>query len=90
MRAPVDFNLAVVQPVTPFAQRIGRKRQRSSVFAHAHSAPVHRLDMHRPERLHCTRLRMSVLTLKRRAGVVSALFLALHGASRGAIPSDIP
>jgi len=52
MRTPVDFNPAVVEPVTPFAERIGRQRQRRSIFAYAHSAPVHRLDMHRPERLH--------------------------------------
>src|SRR2546430_16342211 len=51
MRTPVDFNLALVQPVAPFAQRIARQTQSSSVFANAHSAPVHRLDMHRPERL---------------------------------------
>jgi hypothetical protein len=50
MRAPVDFNLALVQPVAPFAHRIGRQTQSCSVFANAHSAPVHRLDMHRPER----------------------------------------
>ncbi len=51
MRAPVDFNLALVQPVAPFAQRMGLQSQSCSVFANAHSAPVHRLDMHRPERL---------------------------------------
>ena len=51
MRTPVDFNLALVQPIAPFAQRIGRQTQSCSVFANAHSAPVHRLDMHRPERL---------------------------------------
>jgi hypothetical protein len=28
MRTPVDFNLAVVQPVTPFAQHVGRQRLR--------------------------------------------------------------
>ena len=49
MRAPVDFNLALVQPVAPFAQRIERQAQSCCVFANAHSAPVHRLDMHRPE-----------------------------------------
>ena len=58
MRAPVDSNLAAVQPVTPFAERIGRQTQRSGVFAHAHSAPFHRLDVHSPERLNCSRLRV--------------------------------
>jgi hypothetical protein len=51
MRTPVDFNLALVQPVAPSAQRIGRQTQSCSVFAHAHSAPVHRFDVHHPERL---------------------------------------
>src|SRR5256885_16984354 len=51
MRTPVDFNLALVQPIAPFAQRIGRQTQSCSVFANAHSAPDHRLDMHRPERV---------------------------------------
>ena len=61
MRTPVDFNLALVQPVAPLAQRIGRQTQSCSVFAHAHSAPVHRFDVHHPERL-----RTSMLKLKRR------------------------
>lgn len=52
MRAPVDRNLALVQSVSPFAQRIGRQKPRSRVFAHTHSAPVHRFHVHRPERLH--------------------------------------
>ncbi|WP_158231307.1 hypothetical protein [Bradyrhizobium sp. C9] len=52
MRAPVDFELAGGQPVTPFAQRIGRQGQRRGVFAYAHATPVHRLNVHRPERLH--------------------------------------
>ena len=51
MRTPVDFSLAIVQPVAPSAQRVGRQRLGGSVFAYAHSAPVHRLHMHRPERL---------------------------------------
>ncbi len=51
MRTPVDFNFAVIQPVTPCAQRVRRQGQRRCIFAYAHSAPVHRLDMHCPERL---------------------------------------
>ena len=50
MRAPVDLNLAILQAVTPTAQRVGRKMQCRGVFANAHAAPVHRLDMHCPER----------------------------------------
>src|SRR5579863_1945468 len=52
MRAPVDFNVALIQPVAPFAQRIGRQGQRRNIFTYAHSAPVHRFHVHRPERLH--------------------------------------
>ena len=51
MRSPVDINLAVVQPVAPFAQRGRRQMQRGGVLPHAHPAPVHRLDVHRPVRL---------------------------------------
>jgi hypothetical protein len=51
MRTPVDFNLAVVQQVTPFAQRIRRRLQSGGIFTNAPSAPVHRLHMHGPERL---------------------------------------
>lgn len=51
MRAPVDFKLAGIQPVAPFAQRVRRQGQCSGIFAYTHSAPVHRVDMHCPERL---------------------------------------
>jgi len=54
----------LVQPVAPFAQRLRRQTQSCSVFANTHSAPVHGLDMHRPERLRAA-LRTSVLTLLR-------------------------
>lgn len=51
MRAPVDFKLAGIQPVAPIAQRVRRQGQCSGIFAYTHSAPVHRVDMHCPERL---------------------------------------
>lgn len=51
MRAPVDCDLAGIQSVTPFAQRMRRQLHRSGVGTDAHSAPIHRLHMHRPERL---------------------------------------
>lgn len=51
MRAPVDFKLAGIQPVALFAQRVRRQGQCSGMFAYTHSAPVHRVDMHCPERL---------------------------------------
>lgn len=51
MGAPVDRDLASVQPVTPFAQRVRRQLHCDGIGAETHSAPVQRLDMHRPERL---------------------------------------
>jgi hypothetical protein len=51
MGAPVDFHFMLVQLVAPFAQGGWRQMQRSGVLAHAHPAPLHRLHMHRPERL---------------------------------------
>ena len=65
MRSPVDLHLAVFQPVAPFAQRGRRQMQGGGVLQHAHPAPVHRLDVHRPERLEGGP-RMSVLTPKRK------------------------
>ena len=65
MRSPVDIHLAVVQPVAPFAQRGRRQMQGGGVLPHAHPAPVHRLDVHRPERLEGA-IAHSVLTPKRK------------------------
>lgn len=52
MRAPVACDLAGIQSVTPFAQRMRRQLHRSGVGTDARSAPIHRLHMHRPERLY--------------------------------------
>ncbi|MGY4303361.1 hypothetical protein ACVIJ6_000604 [Bradyrhizobium sp. USDA 4369] len=51
MGAPVDRDLASGQSVAPFAQRMRRQLHRCGIGAELHSAPVQRLDMHRPERL---------------------------------------
>src|SRR5262245_41427669 len=51
MRPPVDLDLAGIESVAPLAQTPWRKKQRGRVVAHAHSAPVQRFHMHRPERL---------------------------------------
>ncbi len=51
MGPPVDLNFPVLESVMPFAQTPGRKRQSSRIFANAHAAPIHRFDMHCPERL---------------------------------------
>ncbi len=51
MGAPVDRDLAGGQSVAPFAQRMRPQLHRRGIGAELHSAPVQRLDMHRPERL---------------------------------------
>jgi hypothetical protein len=51
MRAPVDYDLAGVQSVTPFVQRMRRQLHRGGIGAEAHSTPGQRLHVHRPERL---------------------------------------
>jgi hypothetical protein len=50
-RSPVDYHLAIVQQIAPSQQAEARDAMRRGVLAHAHAAPIHRLDMHRPERL---------------------------------------
>jgi hypothetical protein len=50
MGALVDRDLSGVSPATPFAQRMRRQLHRRGVGPDAHSAPVHRLYMHRTER----------------------------------------
>ncbi len=49
MGAPVDRDLAGSQSVAPLAQRMRRQLHRGGTGAELHSAPVQRLDMHRPE-----------------------------------------
>jgi hypothetical protein len=90
MRTPVDFNLAVVQAVAPFAQRVRRQRQRGSLFADAHSALQLIASTCIAQNAWTARLRPSVLMKKLPGGAFAVLSHALHGATRGAIPSDIP
>ncbi|UCI16730.1 hypothetical protein FJ970_16255 [Mesorhizobium sp. B2-1-8] len=74
MRPPVDFDLTLIQSVTPYAQARRRKMQRRGIFANTHAAPVHRLDMHRPVRLDST-----VAHIRgHRKAQPSALFLPLR------------
>jgi len=76
MRSPVDVRLAVVQPVAPFAQRGRRQMQGGGIRPHAHPAPIHRLDVHRPERL--DRAIAHVRAAETKAGAPpAALFLSL-------------
>ena len=51
MGRSVDLNFPVLESVMPFTQTPRRTRQSSRIFANAHAAPIHRLDMHRPEPL---------------------------------------
>jgi hypothetical protein len=88
MRAPVDFNLAAVQPVT----LIGGAH-RASRHAAAYSRTPIPLQFIAStciaqERLNCSRLRVGAHAKAPAAGVVSVLFLASRR-FYGAIPSDI-
>ncbi len=77
MRSPVDIHLAVVQPVAPFAQRGRRQMQRGGVLPHAHPAPVHRLDVHRPERLDRAIAHVRAHAKTKAGAPLPALFLSL-------------
>ena len=77
MRAPVDIHLAVVQPVAPFAQRGRRQMQRGGVLPHAHPAPVHRLEVHRPERLEGATAHVRAHAETKAGAPPAALFLSL-------------
>jgi hypothetical protein len=46
-----ELHLAIVQQIAPSQQAEARDAMRRGVLANAHAAPIHRLDMHRPERL---------------------------------------
>src|SRR6266702_4992455 len=52
VRAPVDFHLVVVDQIAPPPQAVLRYAMCPGIRFHAHSAPSHRFDVHRPERLH--------------------------------------
>ena len=77
MRSPVDVHLAVVQPVAPFTQRGGRQMQCGGVLPHAHPAPVHRLDVHRPERLERAIAHVRAHAETKAGAPLPALFLSL-------------
>ena len=77
MRSPVDIHLAVVQPVAPFAQRGRRQMQRGGVLPHAHPTPVHRLDVHRPERLEGAIAHIRAHAETEAGAPLPALFLSL-------------
>lgn len=85
MRPPFDLHLAVVEPVAPLAQTRRRKKRRGRVVAHAHSAPVQGLHMHRPERLDSTRAgvgtHLEAPPRRRVATVLSALLTPLFPAN---------
>jgi hypothetical protein len=49
-RSPVHFVAGFFQRIAPNAQRMRRQTECRGVLGMAHAAPVHRLDMHAPER----------------------------------------
>lgn len=48
--SPVHFIAGFFETITPYAQRMRRKTERGGIFGKPHAAPVHRFDMHAPER----------------------------------------
>jgi hypothetical protein len=60
MRPPVDLHFASVEEIAPSPQAVLRQIGRLGVGCQdTHSAPRHRFDMHRPERLYRLRTRAS-------------------------------
>ena len=52
MGPPVDFHFIGVDQITPPPQTVLRYAMCPGICLHVHSAPSHRFDVHRPERLH--------------------------------------
>jgi hypothetical protein len=52
MGPPVDFHFIGVDQITPPPQAVLRYAKCPGICLHVHSAPSHRFDVHRPERLH--------------------------------------
>ena len=48
--SPIHFVAGVFETIAPYAQRMGRKTERSGILGKPHAAPVHRFNMHAPER----------------------------------------
>ena len=48
--APVHFVAGFFEAIAPNAQRMRRKTKRRGILGVPHAAPVHRFDMHAPER----------------------------------------
>jgi hypothetical protein len=51
-RSPINFDLASVDQISPAAQAGPREFRRRGIMRERHPAPVQRLHVHRPERLH--------------------------------------
>jgi hypothetical protein len=49
--SPVHFVAGLFQPIAPNPQRMRRQTQRCGILGVPHAAPIHRFDMHAPERL---------------------------------------
>jgi len=51
-RSPINFDLATVDQISPAAQAGLRDFRRRGIMRERHPAPVQRLHVHRPERMH--------------------------------------
>lgn len=69
-RSPVHFVAGFFEAVTPNARRMRRKTERCGVLSMPHAAPVHRFDMHAPERPKSNRfaIRARAITIASRPG----------------------
>ena len=52
LRSPVNFDLAMIDQISPAARAGLRDFRRRGVMRERHPVPVQHLQMHRPERLH--------------------------------------
>src|SRR5260221_6571767 len=78
MGSPIDLHRAVIKAVAPFPQARRRELQSGVILANAHPAPVHRLHMHRPERLNRARTRVRANPKALSLTLPTHLFLSEH------------
>jgi hypothetical protein len=63
--SPVHFVARLFQPIAPNPQHMRRNTERCGILGVPHAAPVHRFDMHAPERLksHRTAIRTHAVAI---------------------------
>ena len=88
MGRSVDLNFPVLESVMPFTQTPRRTRQSSRIFANAHAAPIHRLDMHCPEPLDglVAHIRAHTTTLSLRLLASFFALLTTYKSQRQSVP----